>query len=103
MADPVTFVDYVRAPTRSVEFATECETSATALVDALIGARTVNPVLRRQAIFLTGANLYQRRQRLTEQQGSSDGTVQFSPDRPTRDPLDAARHLLRNELGPGIA
>lgn len=102
MAD-VTLTDYLRAPDRDSAYVAQCESAATLLVNGLIGGAEVSEGLRLQAILTTGANLYQRRQRLTELRSAVDGTVQFTPDRPTRDPLDAARHILRHELGPGIA
>lgn len=99
---PMSFVDYVKAPAKDEPYARNCETAATTLVAGLIGKATVTDELRRQAIWTTGANLYQRRQRLMELR-APDGSVQYTPDRPTRDPLDAARHLLADALGPGIA
>lgn len=98
-----TLLEYLRAAERDREYVEQCENAATTLVAGLIGDVDVDPALRRQAILTTGANLYQRRQRLTELRGSPDGTVQFTPDRPTRDPLDAARYMLGTALGPGIA
>lgn len=98
-----TLSQYLRASERDREYVEQCESAARTLVNGLIGNVQVDEGLRQQAVLTTGANLYQRRQRLTEQRGSMDGTVQFTPDRPTRDPLDAARFMLATVLGPGIA
>lgn len=103
MTEKVTFAHYVGAGPRGEAYATQCEQVAETMVDKLIGSTTVDPATRRQAVLSTAGNLYQRRLRLTELNGYVDGTIQHTPDRPTRDPLDAARHILGLELGPGIA
>lgn len=54
-------------------------------------------------MLVTGANLWSRRRRLAEASVGMDGQIVATPERPTRDPLDAARHILAPLLGPGIA
>ena len=103
-----TLADYLKAPTRDAAYVEHCQTVATGLVDRHIGGAAADSpefaAARWQAILVTGANLWTRRRRLVEGSAAmSDGMVVSSPDRPTRDPLDAARHILGTYLGPGIA
>lgn len=108
-AQGVTLAEYVGdRHNRDGAFIAECEAAAEGMVAALLpvpetvlneGARA----LRRQAVLAAGANLWSRRRRLTEAGGVVDGQIVATPERPTRDPLDAARHILAPLLGPGIA
>lgn len=104
----VTLAEYVGdRHNRDAEFIAECEASAEGLVAQLLPAGEVLTEharsLRRQAVLTAGANLWSRRRRLTEAGGVVDGQIVATPERPTRDPLDAARHILAPLLGPGIA
>lgn len=106
--DAPSLSDYVKAPPKDAAFVERCHASAVELVDNLLGSVTITTdgqrELRWQAVLATGANLWGRRRRLTEGSAAmNDGVVVTSPDRPTRDPLDAARHILGDLLGPGIA
>ena len=90
------------------EFIAECETAAEGMVAQLLPVPSTAlsdeaRALRRHAVLVTGANLWSRRRRLAEASVGMDGQIVATPERPTRDPLDAARHILAPLLGPGIA
>jgi len=90
------------------EFIAECEAAAEGMVAQLLpvppdALNAEALALRRHAVLVTGANLWSRRRRLAEAGVGMDGQIVATPERPTRDPLDAARHILAPLLGPGIA
>jgi len=98
-----TLAQYVRADTGDLAFVTECEAAAHQLVSQLVGDVTIPAEPLAAALLDVGANLYQRR--ITQHDMpdfAGDGTI-TSPWRPARDPLTAARAILRPWLGPGLA
>lgn len=92
---------YVSAGPADQAYVTECAATAAALVVAHTGGAAIPGEVRRRAVIEVAADLFYRRQ--TRNGISSFADTDLNPYRITRDPLAAARDLLRPYLTAPIA
>ena len=81
------------------DFVSECLTAGHALVTKFVGTATVPSTIHDNAVLMASSELFYRRQ-------SPQGVTQFAsmdgnPIRAAKDPLNAARELLRPYTGFG--
>lgn len=97
-----TLAAFVGAPTSDTYLAS-CVTEATELVTHAIGAATVPESVRDLATREVAADIYHRRSARNGVAGFDDSDIAPAPVRINRDPMVAARPILRPYLGVAIA
>ncbi len=95
----VTLTQYVKAVSTDAAFVTACETEAETIVAEHIGVASVPAEVRRRAVLEVAADLFYRRKSQNGITVFGGGDVDLTPLRIARDPLHAARELLRPYLG----
>lgn len=102
MLTPESLAAFVGAPTSDTYLAT-CVTEATELVAHAIGGATVPEAVQDLATREVAADLYHRRSARNGIAGFDDNDISPAPVRINRDPMVAARPILRPYLGVAIA
>lgn len=95
----VEFRAYVGTDEES-DFVSECLTAGHALVNKFIGSATVPDTIHDNAVLIASSELFHRR-------SSPQGVTQFAamdgnPVRAAKDPMNAARELLRPYVSYGV-